>query len=34
MKDVTKLGIENLALELHEDGVLIATLNRPEKRNA
>jgi (methylthio)acryloyl-CoA hydratase len=34
MKDVTKLGIENLVLDLHEDGVLIATLNRPEKRNA
>jgi (methylthio)acryloyl-CoA hydratase len=34
MKDVTKLGIENLSLELHEDGVLVATLNRPSKRNA
>lgn len=34
MKDVTKLGIENLTLELHDDGVLVATLNRPEKRNA
>ena len=34
MKDVTKLGIENLALDLHEDGVLVATLNRPDKRNA
>jgi (methylthio)acryloyl-CoA hydratase len=34
MKDVTNLGIENLALDLHEDGVLVATLNRPEKRNA
>ena len=34
MKDVTKLGIENLTLDLHEDGVLVVTLNRPEKRNA
>ena len=34
MKDVTKLGIENLLLDLQEDGVLVATLNRPDKRNA
>ena len=34
MKDVTQLGIENLMLELHDDGVLVATLNRPDKRNA
>jgi (methylthio)acryloyl-CoA hydratase len=34
MKDVTELGIENLTLDLHDDGVLVATLNRPEKRNA
>ncbi len=34
MKDVTNLGIENIALDLHDDGVLVATLNRPDKRNA
>jgi (methylthio)acryloyl-CoA hydratase len=34
MKDVTNLGIENLTLDVHDNGVLIATLNRPEKRNA
>jgi (methylthio)acryloyl-CoA hydratase len=34
MKDLTKLGIENLTLDLHDDGVLVATLNRSEKRNA
>ncbi len=34
MKDVTNLGIQNLSLDVHEDGVLVATLNRPEKRNA
>jgi (methylthio)acryloyl-CoA hydratase len=34
MKDVLNLGIENIALDLHDDGVLVATLNRPEKRNA
>ncbi|MGL4406602.1 MAG: crotonase/enoyl-CoA hydratase family protein [Notoacmeibacter sp.] len=34
MKDVFALGIKNLALEMHGEGVLLATLNRPEKRNA
>ncbi len=34
MKDITSLGIENLTLDVHDDGVLVATLNRPEKRNA
>jgi (methylthio)acryloyl-CoA hydratase len=34
MKDVTNLGIKNLTLDVHDDGVLVATLNRPEKRNA
>ena len=34
MKDVMKLGVENLALDLHEDGVLVVALNRPDKRNA
>ena len=34
MKDVTNLGIENLTLDVHDDGVLVATLNRPDKRNA
>jgi (methylthio)acryloyl-CoA hydratase len=34
MKDVLNLGIENIALDLHDDGVLVAALNRPEKRNA
>jgi (methylthio)acryloyl-CoA hydratase len=34
MKDVLNLGIENIALDLHDDGVLLAALNRPDKRNA
>jgi enoyl-CoA hydratase/carnithine racemase len=33
-KDVGALNLERIALDLHEDGVLVATLNRPEKRNA
>jgi (methylthio)acryloyl-CoA hydratase len=33
-KDITKLGIRNLTLDVHDDGVLVATLNRPDKRNA
>lgn len=34
MTDLTQLGIKNIRLDLHPDGVLIATLNRPDKRNA
>jgi enoyl-CoA hydratase/carnithine racemase len=34
MKDLSALSSENLALDLHEDGVLVVTLNRPAKRNA
>ncbi len=34
MIDLTKLDLKNLALKMHEDGVLVATLNRPAKRNA
>lgn len=34
MKNVMNLGIENIALTLRDDGVLIARLNRPLKRNA
>ena len=33
-KDVGALNLERIALDLHDDGVLVATLNRPEKRNA
>jgi enoyl-CoA hydratase/carnithine racemase len=33
-KDIMKLGIRNLTLELQDTGILIATLNRPDKRNA
>ncbi len=29
MKDIMKLGIENLTLDLDDDGVLMAMLNRP-----
>jgi enoyl-CoA hydratase/carnithine racemase len=32
--DLHALSIRNLALDLHDDGVLVATLNRPAKRNA
>jgi (methylthio)acryloyl-CoA hydratase len=32
--DITKLGLTNLALDLQSDGVLVARLNRPAKRNA
>jgi len=32
--DITALNLTNLTLDLHPDGVLIATLNRPAKRNA
>lgn len=34
MIDITKLDLKNIVTELHEDGVLVATLNRPTKRNA
>ena len=33
-KDIFKLGIRNLLLDMHDNGVLVATLNRPDKRNA
>ena len=32
--DIMALGLTNIALQLHDDGVLVATLNRPDKRNA
>jgi (methylthio)acryloyl-CoA hydratase len=32
--DITHLNLANIALDLHPDGVLVATLNRPAKRNA
>jgi (methylthio)acryloyl-CoA hydratase len=32
--DITTLALTNIALTLHDDGVLVATLNRPAKRNA
>jgi (methylthio)acryloyl-CoA hydratase len=32
--DITKLGLTNLVLDLQSDGVLVARLNRPAKRNA
>ena len=32
--DIRSLDLQNLALEVQDDGVLIATLNRPAKRNA
>ncbi len=32
--DIGNLNLTNIALDLMEDGVLIATLNRPAKRNA
>ncbi|MDE3120719.1 MAG: crotonase/enoyl-CoA hydratase family protein [Paracoccaceae bacterium] len=33
-QDIMALGLTNIALELQDDGVLIARLNRPTKRNA
>ena len=32
--DIMALKLTNITLDLHSDGVLVATLNRPEKRNA
>ncbi len=32
--DINALGLKNITLNLHDDGVLVATLNRPAKRNA
>lgn len=32
--DILALGLTNVALDLPVDGVLVATLNRPDKRNA
>jgi enoyl-CoA hydratase/carnithine racemase len=32
--DINSLGLTNIALDLQGDGVLVATLNRPAKRNA
>ncbi|WP_127902275.1 methylthioacryloyl-CoA hydratase [Solirhodobacter olei] len=32
--DIARLDLANIALELQQDGVLVATLNRPAKRNA
>ena len=34
MTDIGTLNLTNIALDLHDDGVLVATLNRPAKRNA
>lgn len=34
MIDITKLDLKNIVTEFHGDGVLVATLNRPTKRNA
>ena len=34
MTDLGALGLKNIRLELHDDGVLIATLDRAHKRNA
>lgn len=34
MTDPRSLNLAHIALDLHDDGVLIATLNRPAKRNA
>ena len=34
MTDLADLGLKNIRLDLHDDGVLIATLNRAAKRNA
>ena len=32
--DIMALALTNITLDLHDDGVLVATLSRPEKRNA
>ena len=32
--DIMALGLTNITLDLQTDGVLVATLNRPDKRNA
>ena len=32
--DIMALGLTNITLDLQSDGVLVATLNRPDKRNA
>jgi (methylthio)acryloyl-CoA hydratase len=32
--DILSLNLTNITLDLHDDGVLVATLNRPAKRNA
>jgi enoyl-CoA hydratase/carnithine racemase len=32
--DIRNLNLKNITLDLHDDGVLIATLNREAKRNA
>jgi (methylthio)acryloyl-CoA hydratase len=32
--DIRSLDLQNILLDLHDDGVLVATLNRPAKRNA
>ena len=32
--DIMGLGLKNIAVDLQADGVLVATLNRPDKRNA
>jgi len=34
MIDIQQVKLAHLRLELHDDGVLVATLNRPAKRNA
>jgi enoyl-CoA hydratase/carnithine racemase len=34
MTDPRSLNLTNIALDLHDDGVLVARLNRPAKRNA
>ena len=34
MRDLAALGLKNIRLEPHDDGVLIATLDRAHKRNA
>lgn len=34
MIDIGSLQLKNIVTELHENGVLVATLNRPKKRNA
>lgn len=34
MNAIENLGLTNISLQFHDDGVLVATLNRPAKRNA